>query len=177
MELRPYGEEDLALTEALECDPEVMRELGGPVSREDIPRVHRMRVETAANDGWYFAIVPEPGGRAAGQIGIFGREHDGGTLDELGWMVLPSFQGRGIATDALGLLLERARAARRFDRLHAFPGVTNGPSNALCRRFGFELIDRFEVTFRDRPLRVNHWVVDVGRDDQKPRPSTASRIR
>ena len=169
VELRPYGEEDLALTEALECDPKVMRELGGPVAREDIPRVHRMRVETAANDGWYFAIVPEPGGRAAGQIGIFGREQDGGTIDELGWMVLPEFQGRGIATNALGLLLERARAARRFDRLHAFPGVTNGPSNALCRRFGFELIEQSDVKFRDRPLRVNHWVVDLGRGE-RPTP-------
>jgi len=170
VELRLYGEEDLALTEALECDPEVMRELGGPVPREDIPRVHRMRVETAANEGWYFAIIPEPGGPAAGEIGIFGREHDGGTIDELGWMVLPSFQGRGIATDALGLLLERARAAGRFDRLHAYPGVTNGPSNALCRRFGFELIEEFEVKFRDRPLRVNHWVVDVSTSESPSRP-------
>jgi RimJ/RimL family protein N-acetyltransferase len=163
VELRPYAEEDLALTEALECDPEVMRELGGAVPREEIPRVHRMRVETAANDGWYFAIVPKPEGPAAGQIGIFEREHEGGTIDELGWMVLPEFQGQGIATAALGLLLERARAARRFERLHAFPAVTNGPSNALCRRFGFELIDQSDVEFRDRPLRVNHWVLDVGR--------------
>jgi RimJ/RimL family protein N-acetyltransferase len=170
VELRLYGEEDLALTEALECDPEVMRELGGPVPREDIPRVHRMRVETAANDGWYFAIVPEPGGPAAGEIGIFGREHDGATIDELGWMVLPAFQGRGIATTALGLLLERARAAGRFDRLHAFPGVANGPSNALCRRFGFELGEQFDVRFRDRPLRVNHWVVDVSAREGSTQP-------
>lgn len=163
MELRPYGEEDLALTEALERDPDVMRELGGPVPSEDIPRVHRLRVETAANGGWYFAIVPEPEGPAAGQIGIFQREHEGGSIDELGWMVLPSYQGRGVATDALRMLLERARADPRFDRLHAFPGVTNEPSNALCRRFGFELVEQSDVEFRDRPLRVNHWVLDVGR--------------
>ena len=29
MELLPYSDADLGLTEAIECDPEMMRELGG----------------------------------------------------------------------------------------------------------------------------------------------------
>ena len=76
-------------------------------------------------------------------------------------MVLPEFQGRGIATQALDLILTRARSESGFRRIHAFPGVTNAPSNALCRRAGFTLIEETEVKFRDRPLRVNHWEVDV----------------
>ena len=76
-------------------------------------------------------------------------------------MVLPAFQGRGVASGALSLLLERARSEPRFERVHAFPGVTNGPSNALCRKFGFSHTEESEVEFRGRPLKVNHWELDV----------------
>jgi hypothetical protein len=30
------------------------------------------------------------------------------------------------------------RAEPKFTHVHAFPGVTNAPSNALCRKLGFE---------------------------------------
>ena len=161
MELLPYADEHLALTEALELDPEVMRELGGPADPADLERVHRMRLETVARGEWYFVIVPEPSGPAVGAIGIWDSTFDGSPVHEVGWMVLPVFQGRGIASGALSLLLERARSEPRFERLHAFPGVTNGPSNALCRKFGFTHTEESRVEFRGRPLRVNHWEVDV----------------
>ena len=46
MELIPYTDEHLGLTESLELDPEVMRELGGAADPADLERVHRMRLET-----------------------------------------------------------------------------------------------------------------------------------
>jgi len=52
MKLAPYADEHRPLTEALECDPAVMRELGGPVDREDIARIHRMRVDSVARGEW-----------------------------------------------------------------------------------------------------------------------------
>jgi RimJ/RimL family protein N-acetyltransferase len=164
VELRPYSDEDLALTKALECDPEMMRELGGPADPADIPRVHRMRVETVANGGWYFVIVPEPSGPPAGTIGIWESSLVDAPIHEIGWMVLPAFQGRGIASEALRTILARARSDPRFTRIHAFPGVTNAPSNALCRRAGFVHTEECDVRFRDRPLRVNHWELDVSPD-------------
>ena len=162
MDLRVYSEGDLALTQALECDPEVMRELGGAVSKESALEAHRRRVAGVEDDPWWFAIVPEEGGPPAGAIGIWRSEWQGEPLDEVGWMVLPDFQGRGIASEALGILIERLRAdGGRAERIHAFPGVTNGPSNALCRKFGFEHLGESEVKFRERPLRVNHWALDL----------------
>jgi hypothetical protein len=41
VELAAYTDADLALTEALETDPEVMRELGGPIPRAKLPEIHR----------------------------------------------------------------------------------------------------------------------------------------
>ena len=174
MELRPYAEGDLPLTEALETDPEVMQELGGRRTSEDLRRAHRNRVTpTAAGEQWWFVIVPEPGGPGAGQIGIWEHEWDGDRIHEIGWTLLPAFQGRGIASRALDMLLERARQAGSIDTIHALPGVTNAPSNALCRKFGFELVEEREIEFLGRPLQVNHWVLELARPSRPARSSQA----
>jgi RimJ/RimL family protein N-acetyltransferase len=161
VELVPYADEHLELTKALELDPETMRELGGPADPDDMPRVHRMRLETVARGEWYFVIVPEPTGPPAGAIGIWESSFADEPIHEVGWMVLPEFQGRGVATEALRMIVERARSDQRYRRIHAFPGISNDPSNALCRRAGFTHVEEMEVRFRDRPLRVNHWELDV----------------
>jgi hypothetical protein len=44
VELQAYGDGDFCLTEALETDAEVMRELGGPIERARLHRVHRRRL-------------------------------------------------------------------------------------------------------------------------------------
>jgi RimJ/RimL family protein N-acetyltransferase len=157
MELVRYQDADFALSEALETDPEVMRELGGPIDRDRLLKVHPRRVE----DPWYFTIVPEPPGPAAGTIGIWDKELDGVTIHETGWMVLPAFQGRGIATRALELLIERARQASQFPSMHAFPPISNAPSNALCRKFQFTLLGERSFVYAGRTLHCNHWMLDL----------------
>jgi RimJ/RimL family protein N-acetyltransferase len=162
VELVPYTDEHRHLSEELETDPEVMRELGGPISAERFAGVHRRRVDGVAGEElWYFVIVPEPDGPAVGTIGIWEKVLDGSTIHETGWMVLPAYQGRGIASTALGLLIERARADERYPSMHAFPPVSNSPSNALCRKFGFELLAERDFVYAGRTLRCNHWVLDT----------------
>jgi RimJ/RimL family protein N-acetyltransferase len=94
-----------------------------------------------------------------GSVMIWHSEHEGQPISEAGWMILPEHQGRGHASAAVGLLLERARADGRWGDIHAFPGATNAPSNALCRKFGFELIEQVDIDYAGRPLRCNHWVL------------------
>jgi RimJ/RimL family protein N-acetyltransferase len=76
-------------------------------------------------------------------------------------MVLPAHQGRGIASAALEMLIERARADDRYPSIHAFPPVTNDPSNAVCRKFGFELVNVRDFVYAGRTLRCNHWALDT----------------
>lgn len=159
MQLTRYTDADFALSEALETDPVVMRALGGPIERERLEKVHPRRV----SDPWYFTIVPDPPGPAVGTIGIWDKELDGGTIHETGWMVLPAYQGRGIATRALGLLIERAREAAQFPSLHAFPPIGNAPSNALCRKFQFTLLGQREFVYAGRTLECNHWTLELER--------------
>ncbi len=172
MELVPYGAGDLWLTEALELDPDVMSELGGPRPKDELAGVHEMRIAAKIDgDDWWFKIVPGPGDEAAGTIGIWPSTIDDAEVYETGWMVLPAHQGRGIASEALALLLDRARADGRFDAIHAFPGVSNGASNALCRKYGFERRGEREVEFRDHTLRVNHWVLVLASPSRPTRSS------
>ena len=172
VELRPYAEGDFALTEALETDPEVMKELGGPRSPEQLAQAHRNRSAPGAGGGhWWFVIIPEPGAPGVGQIGIWQHDWEGEAIHEIGWTLLPSHQGRGVASAALALLLERVREADAFETIHAFPGVTNGPSNGLCRKFGFELAGELESDFLDRRMRVNHWVLALS-NPSDPAPSS-----
>ena len=74
-------------------------------------------------------------------------------------MILPAHQGHRYATRALAVLLERVRADGRWGPIHAFPGVTNEASNALCKGAGFTLLGTADVDYGDRMLHCNHWVL------------------
>jgi RimJ/RimL family protein N-acetyltransferase len=156
MELRPYADGDIWLTEELETDPAVMSELGGPQPADSIPATHARRLKTV-DDGDSWLVIEEEPGVPAGTIGVWLKKENGAEFFEAGWMVLPRFQRRGIASRALALLIERCRSEERIDAIHAFPGATNVPSNALCRNAGFTFVEEQEVLYGDRRLRVNHW--------------------
>jgi RimJ/RimL family protein N-acetyltransferase len=162
VELIPYTEDDYELTVALETDPAVMAELGGPLPLEAMPDVHRKRLSTNRRGDWWLKIVPEVGGPPAGALGIWPSSWRKADIHETGWMVLPGWQGRGIASTALAMLLEMARVEPRFETVHAFPGATNAASNALCRSAGFELVEGdAAVPYAGRELRCNHWAIDL----------------
>jgi RimJ/RimL family protein N-acetyltransferase len=81
-------------------------------------------------------------------------------LSEIGWMVLPEFQGRGLGKHAVRLLLEMAREDGRWGLVHAFPGTTNAPSNGICRSLGFRFAEERDIIFAALVLRANHWIID-----------------
>jgi RimJ/RimL family protein N-acetyltransferase len=161
--LRPYGEADRWLTAAIEGDDEMMQELGGALPIAEVERIHQRRLDAIAADRLrYFAVVVEPDAQVAGTICLWSDTVDGQRRSEAGWAILPAFQGRGIATEALRLLLEQARDEPRWGDIHAFSGTTNEPSNALCRSAGFTRVGEETVSYAGRHLRCNHWVLRVG---------------
>jgi RimJ/RimL family protein N-acetyltransferase len=155
--------DDLPLYERLATDPVTMAELGGPLPQEGLSDKLRGIVEDVeAGRVWYCTIVPDgQPAVAAGTVCIWSHDSEGEPTNEIGWMVLPSFQGRGLATEAVRALLDRARAEGRWDVIHAFPGITNGASNAICRKTGFSLVGERDIEYAGRTLRCNHWQLDL----------------
>ena len=163
IELLPWSDDDLWAVQRFLSDPEMMKHLGGPQSREQIVDQHRRSLETAASGtGQMFKIVLSPATDPIGQIGYWDKTWREEIVHETGWMILPEYQGRGYATAALTLLVERLQREHVHRFLHAFPAVANGPSNALCGRAGFTNLGECEFEYPvGHPLRCNDWRLDL----------------
>ena len=167
MRLRDVEPGDVAAYVRMRCDPVMTAELGGPQAREDMAgKVARDVQQAADGTAWIKMIIPDGNapGVIAGSVALWSHEDGGTPLSEIGWMVLPEFQGRGIATTAVRMLLGLAREQNRWGLVHAFPAVTNGPSNGVCRSVGFRFVGEQETTFAGRSFRTNHWVIDPATD-------------
>ena len=133
--------------------------LGGVPGCNVPVKLERDLASMQADRHWVLVIVTEDG-IAAGTVSLWDHEWNGDTIDEIGWMVLPEHQGRGLASAGIAEALRRADESARWRVLHAFPVTSNAPSNALCRRHGFALRGAIYYTYRDQTLHVNHWVRD-----------------
>lgn len=162
MLLRDVTVDDLDAYVRMRCDPVMMADLGGPLPREGMAdKVRRDAEEAAADQSWIKMIVPDPDRPevVAGALTIWSHDPGDGPLSEIGWMVLPEFQGRGLGKRAVSALLQQAWNADRWGDIHAFPATGNGPSNGICRSLGFRLLGELDMPFADRVLRSNHWTV------------------
>jgi RimJ/RimL family protein N-acetyltransferase len=160
MELRPLTRKDLRLYERIYTDPRMWLELGGVLEQDMEAKLERDVASVEADRHWVLVIVNDDG-TAAGTVALWDHEWQDETIDEIGWMVLPEHQGRGLASAGVAEALRRAEEAGRWRVLHAFPAATNAPSNTLCRKHGFALRGLIDYDYREQTLRVNHWVRDA----------------
>jgi RimJ/RimL family protein N-acetyltransferase len=161
--LEPWGAGDLPLLRRTMGDPAMTEHLGGPESEEKLVE-RQARYERLGEDGGgrMFKIVDEASGEPAGSVGYWEKEWRGGTVYETGWMVVPEFQGRGIAVAGTRHLIDVVRAEHTHRYLHAFPSVENAPSNAICRTLGFELLEVCDFEFpKGHWMRCNDWRLDL----------------
>jgi RimJ/RimL family protein N-acetyltransferase len=160
--IEPWQERDLDLLRQINV-PEMKRHLGGPENEEKVLARHRKYVDFAGTGaGCMFRVVALPEGEAVGSIGYWERDWRGATVYELGWAVLPAYQGRGLATAALTAAVAEARARRSHRHAYAFPSVANAASNAVCRKAGFTLLGETEFEFPPGQLMRSHeWRLDL----------------
>jgi RimJ/RimL family protein N-acetyltransferase len=161
--LEPWGKGDLPLLEKCVGDPAMMEHLGGPESPEKIAE-RQARYEQPGSQ--QFKIVDEASGEGAGWVGYWDREWQGERVYEIGWSVIPEFQGRGIAGSATLQAIARARSEKGHRFLHAYPSIDNGPSNAICRRLGFALGGPCDFEYpKGSTMRCNDWYLDLFADE------------
>jgi RimJ/RimL family protein N-acetyltransferase len=144
-------------------DPAMMAHLGGPESPDKIAERH-LRYQRLGDPGAgrMFKIVDDATAEGVGSVGYWPRTWHAEETYEMGWSVLPAFQGRGIAASGttLAIAVARAEQTRRF--LHAFPSVDNAPSNAICRSLGFTLVGACDFEYPPgHVMRCNDWRFDL----------------
>ena len=159
--IEPWGKDDLPLLERLMGDPRITEHLGGPETPEKI-RERQGRYERAEAGDRMFKIVDVASGGAVGSVGYWDKEWHDKNVYEVGWMVLPEFQGRGIAVAATAQAIELAHQDGKHAWMHAFPNVENAPSNAICRKLGFTLLGEQEFEYPKGHLMLcNDWQLDL----------------
>lgn len=144
--LRNYRLGDFEDHYRLHSDPTVMRYLigGQPMSRFDAWRHMAFLIGHWELLGYgYFAVEEKATAKFIGRIGYTNPE--GWPGFELGWTLLPEFQGRGYATEGAALLLQRA--FNELDRAHVISVIhpDNKRSIAVAERLGEKLEGETEI--------------------------------
>lgn len=159
--LEPWSEDDLPLLQKLLGDPEMTVHLGGPESDEQILRRHQ-RYLHLPEDGTDHMFKIVWGAEAVGSVGYWRKTWREQSVYEMGWLVLPAYQGQGIATKAAAAVIEHARQSLKYPYMHAFPSVDNAASNAICRKLGFALLEECQFEYPPgHSMTVNDWRLDL----------------
>jgi RimJ/RimL family protein N-acetyltransferase len=157
MRLEPWDDRGLDLERRANL-PETTVYLGGPEPDAALVKRHERILKTAPGAGRMFLIMVPDAPEPVGSVGYWDKEWLGETVYEMGWTVLPGFQGRGLAVRATVAAVGVAAAERRHRWAHAYPRVDNGPSNAVCRKAGFTMLGECDFEYpKGNPIRCYDW--------------------
>ena len=145
--LRPLGAEDLDAFAAYRADPSVARfqSWDSGFTRADAERL------LAEGDGVAFgtpgtwvqlAALDRRDGTLAGDCGVHVTTDQPATA-EVGVTFSPAAQGRGLATEARGAVVDAVFERLRMHRLYATADDRNAPVHRVLDRLGFRLEARF----------------------------------
>ncbi|MFI5345162.1 MAG: GNAT family N-acetyltransferase [Elusimicrobiota bacterium] len=161
MRLEEFSLNDYELVESLLSNPEVMADLGGPMSQEKTAKAMKNYVDAVeTEEGWINKIMPDQSTDAAGLVFLWDRPWGDGAISEVSVQILPKHQGQGLATAAAQALIARALAEGRCKSVHAFPPASSAAAQALCAKLGFRKLERCEIPFAGMSLRCVHWRLD-----------------
>ncbi|MFC5452892.1 GNAT family N-acetyltransferase [Paenibacillus aestuarii] len=160
--LEPWSSADLELLRLINA-PEMMEHLGGPETDEQLQARHQRYLALEGQGrGRMFRIVLLPGLETVGSIGYWDSVWTEERIYEIGWSVLPSYQGRGIASAAVAKAIVLASRENKYKYVHAFPAVDNPASNAVCRKLQFELLRACEFEYPPgNRMQCHDWRLEL----------------
>jgi RimJ/RimL family protein N-acetyltransferase len=130
--------DDLDVMARLLGDPEVMAHYPRPRTRDEAAQWIQWNLDNYARDGFGLWILHDRDGTFVGDCGLTWQTVDGVEELELGYRLLPEFQGQGLATEAATACVDLARA-RGVQRLIAIIDPGNLASRRLAERVGLTL--------------------------------------
>ncbi|MFD2329195.1 GNAT family N-acetyltransferase [Cohnella sp. GCM10020058] len=161
-EIVPWSAGHLELLHQMNA-PEMTEHLGGQETEAQVAERHERYLRIVGKGtGRMFAVVLLPARAPVGSVGYWDRTWAGEQVYEMGWGILPAYQGRGLATAAVAQTIENVRIEGLRRTIHAFPGADNPASNAVCRKLGFTLLGETEFEYPPGSwMRCNDWRLRV----------------
>lgn len=156
--LRQWRPSDLEPFAVLNSDPEVMRYFPGALNLEASDRMANWCKDLIEQRGWGFWAVEE---LATGEfVGLIGLHTPAPELPfspcvEVGWRLLRSRWGMGLATEGAKASLNYAFQALNLAEVVSFTSVHNLKSMAVMKRLGMK---RDKTTFAHPSIPPDHWL-------------------
>ena len=137
LRLEPCAMRHYDAVRAINCDPEVMRFVGG-VQSEDGTREWIALAESRWAErgfGWWVLRLPASDD-VAGLACLQHIEHDRTQEHEIGWRLARAWWGQGLATEAARAVIGFAFDELGLARVHSIADPDNAASLAVMRRLG-----------------------------------------
>lgn len=106
---------------------------------------------------WIVTEIRSP--HIIGRAGLENREYEDGVELEMGYVIDPRWQRRGIAYEVCSTIMEYARENTDFPRLNALTEADNAASIALLEKLGFTYLEDTDVS----GSRTRRYVYDFDR--------------
>jgi ribosomal-protein-alanine N-acetyltransferase len=134
---RPLTHTDLDDLAALYTDPEVMRFLGGPRSRDEVQRVLNRYIKEYQMYGHsFFAIIQKSNEQFIGQCGLLEQEVEEQPEVELGYVLARSYWQQGLAVEGIRALKDYGLQKLGFPRLISLIPPENHISLSIAEKIG-----------------------------------------
>jgi RimJ/RimL family protein N-acetyltransferase len=145
LRLRMFRESDFPVYETWCANIEIMRYLGGKtMNRAEAWRHLAYQIGHWTFRGYgYYAVEEKESGRLVGRVGF--TNHPGWPGFELGWTIIPEFQGRGFATEAAEMLLPYAFGVLDQPHVMSLIHPNNAPSRRVAEKLGEAIEGETEV--------------------------------
>ncbi|MCJ8294997.1 MAG: GNAT family N-acetyltransferase [Colwellia sp.] len=157
IELSPFDHSDKDLFIELSMSAQMMEHVYTPFTFEEAKTAFEAKSQpwTATSDSWFTLGITEISTREKlGSIGVKIVNHEA-KIGEVGFMMKPSVQGKGFASEALSLLKDYALTELKLNKLTAICSVNNIGSYKLLEKLGFSR----EGCLRENTL-INNELVD-----------------
>lgn len=159
--LRPWRDDDREAFAALNADAEVMRDLGGPLSRAGSDAKLANYRAVFARYGFSRMAVETRDGAFLGYAGVMPSKqaHALGPHFEIGWRLRRDAWGKGYATEAAGAALHGAFARAGLAEVLAYTSHDNPRSQAVMERLRMTRDPLRDFTMSDDSTGVWHGLV------------------
>jgi RimJ/RimL family protein N-acetyltransferase len=136
--LRDWRPEDALALEPACGDPQICRITSVPdrfTIEDALAWIARQRAYARRGTGVVLAIVPLPGERPVGMVGLFGFDEPGLTA-QFGYWLVARWRGQGLASAAARLLAEWGFTHRQVTAIHIDREPANRASERVAEKLG-----------------------------------------